>query len=112
MSDLLQDKKQELEDIRQEIMQGVATRARIQWLKEGEKPTRFFCTLEKHNFIEKTIKCIKLKDSECITDQKKILALVRKFYLDLFSQKQGSQDIQHNEFLKNLNQAGVKHFRR
>ena len=57
----------------------------------------------KRNFIEKTIKCIKLKDGECITDQKKILTRVRKFYLDLFSQKQGSQDIQHNEFLKNLN---------
>ena len=75
-------------------MEGVATRARIQWLKEGEKPSSFFCSFEK---------CIKLKDGECITDQKKILTRVRKFYLDLFSQKQGSQDIQHNEFLKNLN---------
>ena len=103
MSDLLEDKKKELEEIRQERMEGVATRTRIQWLKEGEKPSSFFCSLEKRNFIEKTIKCIKLKDGECITDQKKILTRVRKFYLDLFSQKQGSQDIQYNEFLKNLN---------
>ena len=71
MSDLLEDKKKELEEIRQERMEGVATRARIQWLKEGEKPSSFFCSLEKRNFIEKTIKCIKLKDGECITDQKK-----------------------------------------
>ena len=57
MSDLLEDKKQEVAEIRQERMQGVATRARIQWLKEGEKPSIFFCSLEKCNFIEKTIKC-------------------------------------------------------
>ena len=31
------------------------------------------------------------------------MALVRIFYLNLFSQKLGSQDIQHNELLKNLN---------
>ena len=36
-------------------MQGVATRARIQWLKEGEKPSRLFCSLEKRNFIEKLL---------------------------------------------------------
>ena len=42
ISDLLEDKKQELEEIRQERMQGAATGARIQWLKEGEKPSRCF----------------------------------------------------------------------
>ena len=68
-----------------------------------KSPLVFFCSLEKCYFIEKTIKCIKLKDGECITDQKKIVTRVRKFYLNLFSQKQGSQEIQHNEFLKNLN---------
>ena len=42
MSDLLEDEKEELEEIRQEKMEGVATRARIQWLKEAEKPSSFF----------------------------------------------------------------------
>ena len=41
MSDLLGDKKKELEEIWQEKMEGVATRARIQWLKECEKPSSF-----------------------------------------------------------------------
>ena len=104
MSDILEDKKRELEEIRQERMQGVATRARIQWLKEGEKPTRFFCSLEKRNFIEKTVKCLKLKDGECIHDQKRILAHIRKFYQNLFSKIETKEkDIQLNEFFKNLN---------
>ena len=45
LSDLLEDKKKELEDIRQECIQGIATRAGVQSLKEGEKPSRFFCSL-------------------------------------------------------------------
>ena len=25
-------------------------RSRVQWYNEGEKPTRFFCSIESHNF--------------------------------------------------------------
>ena len=76
LSDLLEDKKEELEDMRQECIQGIVTR--VKWLEEGEKPSSFFCSLEKQNFIEKTIKYLKLKDDKIITDQKKILGQVRK----------------------------------
>ena len=55
-NDLLEDKKQELEDLRKEKVKGQVTKARLQWLNEGEKATNFFCKLEQRRFVEKTIK--------------------------------------------------------
>ena len=52
-SELLIDKKAELETFRQQNIKGEMVRARGNWLKDGEKPTKFFCNLENRNFIEK-----------------------------------------------------------
>ena len=52
LSDILDDKKAELERLRSERMQSAMARARAQWLKDG------VCALERHNYITKTIKYI------------------------------------------------------
>ena len=57
-SDYLDEKKVELEKIRQKTIEASSVRSRVQWLIQGEKPTKYFCSLEKNNYIEKTIKCI------------------------------------------------------
>ena len=54
--EILTDKKEELETIRSYKIQGEVIRSRTQWLIEGERPTRYFCNLEKRQFVEKTIK--------------------------------------------------------
>ena len=59
-------------------------RARIQWINEGERPSKYFCKLENKNFVEKTIKKVELNDGTLVTDQKKILMSVRDFYEKLF----------------------------
>ena len=87
LSGILEDKKTELETIRNERMQGVALRARVEWLQNGEKPSKYFCSLEKQNYIEKTIKRIKLDCGKVVIDQKNILMEVKKFYSILFSKK-------------------------
>ena len=43
---LLADKQEEL-TIRKQKVKGFITRTRLQWLEEGEKPTSYFCNLEK-----------------------------------------------------------------
>ena len=53
-----------------------------------------FCSLEKQNFIEKNIKCLEFKDGKIITDQKKVLGQVRKFYLNIFSENNLTKGIQ------------------
>ena len=45
--ELLELKKQELLEFRQEEMQGHMIRSRTQWVTEGEKPSKYFCALEK-----------------------------------------------------------------
>ena len=93
VKDTLDNKKNDLEKIRQKSMQGFAIRSRAQWLSDGEKPTKYFFSLEKSNYTEKTIKCIELDSGEHITDQKEILNEVRKFYSILFSSQNETSNI-------------------
>ena len=67
-----------------------AVRARAQWLNEGEKPSKYFCSLEKNNYIEKTIKCIQLNNGQKITEQREILKNIQAFYSTLFLKKRTS----------------------
>ena len=83
-SDLLSDKRVELEDLRKDKIKGQLTRTRLQWLNEGEKPTSFFCNLERKQYLEKTIRKIKTPEGTLITDQQKVLNEIQKFYSNLF----------------------------
>ena len=87
LAEIIDIKKLELENIRQKSTIGSAIRARTQWRNEGEKPSKFFCSLKKYNYTEKTIKSIQLQDGQSITDQKKILEQIKNFYSSLFSEK-------------------------
>ena len=49
-SALLQDKKMSLKTLEMKKIKGYITRARMQWLNEGEKPTSYFCKLESKHF--------------------------------------------------------------
>ena len=85
--DLLEDKKQELENIRKVKMKGKSVRSRLQWLQEGEKPSKFFCNLENKNYIDKTIKKLQLNNGSIITEQEEVLHHVRNYYAKLFQSK-------------------------
>ena len=84
---MLQDKKQELQKLRDVRLRGELVRSRLQWLKEGERPSKFFCNLESQNFIDKTMKKIQLNNGSVVTDQKEVLHHVRKFYSNLFESR-------------------------
>ena len=43
--ELLNDKKTELEEIREIKLKGHMIRSRIEWLNEKKKPTKFICSL-------------------------------------------------------------------
>ena len=98
-STLLSDKKAELEDIRKIKLEGERVRARLQWLKEGEKPSKFLGSLENKNFVEKTIKYLELQNGESVTDQFEILNHIREYYVNLFDEKR-SMDVNLIELLK------------
>ena len=86
----LQNKKDELENIYSYQAQGAYVRAKAKYKIEGEKPSRLFCSLEKHNGVQKHIpKLIVERDNTNseITDQKAIEHEIFKYYKDLFSNK-------------------------
>ena len=85
-SETVYHKKEVLENLRTEKMKGHFVRSRTQWATEGEKPTKYFCSLENKNFIEKTVKCLKVKDTY-ITEQKQILHEMKAFYSQLYSNR-------------------------
>ena len=42
---LLEEKKAELQAIRNSRLEGVIVRSRVKWLQDGEKASRYFCNL-------------------------------------------------------------------
>ena len=90
--------KEELQDIYAERVNGILTRAKVRWLKEGEKNTKYFIGLEKRNYINKTI--IQLIDNEgkTLSNQNAILKEEKQFYEKLYSEN--SVNLDDEELLK------------
>ena len=98
----IENLKTQLTKTREEKHKGHMVRSRVQWLQSGEKPTQFFCSLERKNFIDKTIRKISLDNGEVLTDQSKILSQIKEFYSVLFRNKDSDlQDVDLSEVIKN-----------
>ena len=72
--------KENLVDIRQKKMEGVLLRSRAKWVGEGEKRTKYFCGLEKRNFVSKQMNNITAKDGSFLTQTNTILQETKHFY--------------------------------
>jgi hypothetical protein len=86
----------ELQQLRQEKIKGIMLRSKATWVEMGEKPTKYFCSLEKKNYVNKLITKLNINGKE-IRDPKLILAEEQKFYENLYSSKGNSLwEIQEN----------------
>ena len=74
----------ELYEIRNYKMKGHMIRSKAQCIDQGEKPTKYFCGLEKHNFVSKIISKIIKDDETVITEQSKILKETELYYKQEF----------------------------
>ncbi len=84
---LIEDVTNQLEEFRKEHMKGVLVRSRARWIEEGERPSRYFCGLEKRNFVNKNIIRLVGGNGGNIIEQKDILQEVKTFYMNLYSCK-------------------------
>ena len=82
--DILELRKQELVEFRKKELKGHMVRSRMQWLAEGEKPSRYFCTLEHNNYVDKTIKCLYKQGENYIREERKILNEIKTYYAQLY----------------------------
>ena len=90
--------------IRKNKMQGILIRSRTQITEDDEKPSHYFCNLEKHNYNSKIIPKLERKDGKVITDQFEILNDAKMFYEDLYSNKDNNlTDIDLDSLFINTN---------
>ena len=68
------------------------------WETLGERPTKYFLNLEKHNFVNKTIYRLKDKKGVILTEENKIWSEIKNYYEDLYS----SKNVKNNDYLNKL----------
>lgn len=52
-SQLLKNKKDELNKLRKKKIEGIILRSKARWASQGEKINKYFCSVEKRHFISK-----------------------------------------------------------
>ena len=80
----LKQKQLELELKREKLVEGIILRSRAKWLESGEKCSKYFCQLEKRNYIKKTISDLIIHDKH-VTNQSDINSEVACYYKTLYS---------------------------
>ena len=94
-------KREELENLLTIQAEGAFIRARAQNMVDGEKPTKFFCALEKHNAVLKHIPNLMLEadgQNRLVTTQKEIEEAAFDYYRDLFKE-QHTHDMSIDDYL-------------
>ena len=84
---VLTEKKEKLEFLHNEKLNEVLVCSRANWLKNGEKLSKYLCSLERKNYVEKTIKQLKIDNDSITTDQKEILKEIQTYYSNLFKSR-------------------------
>ena len=90
--------KRDLEEIYDNIAEGIRIRSRCQWYEEGEKSSKFFLNLEKFNGMQSQICKIIVNDQE-ITYPNIILNEIQIFYESFFKKGDSKCLSQVNDFL-------------
>ena len=97
----LEKLKLELTEFRQTKVKGAVIRSRATNLLEGEKPTKYFCSLETHNNLSKIIPRLETSEGHKLTDKKEILKEAESFYKNLYCNKDDPlSEIKLNVYLK------------
>lgn len=82
---IIQEKKNELLDIRKKKLEGSFIRSRAKWVYEGEKPSKYFCNLESRHFVSKHMNGLYSKTGTFLQNQEEILLETMYHYKTLYS---------------------------
>ena len=97
-------------------LEGIITRAKLQWVEQGEKSTSYFMGLEKSNQGKKSLRSIINDQNQALKTQKGIEQHTVNFYKSLFSTRNpGQDDVDHYLSSTNMNiipeHFSTRHFR-
>jgi exonuclease III len=92
--------KEQLNELEAERSKGTILRSKAKWIEEGEKPTKYFFSLEKQNYIKKHVRKLKLPDGSTTTDPEEILQIQKSFYETLYTAKQSNNETEIAYFMR------------
>ena len=84
----------ELKTLGTQQLEGTKIRSRAQWLEDGEKPTRYFCNLEKSRATKNSIHSLINERDEEVTTQADLETTHTNFYQNLYSKDQTDKTLQ------------------
>ncbi len=97
----LNEANHNLETINKIKTEGIMMRAKSQWKEEGERPTKYFLSLENRTFLNKAIAKIEKSDGRIITATPDLIIETQKFYQNLYT-KQSCSKMNLDELFKDL----------
>ena len=97
--------KNKLEILNLEKANAAKLRAKIQWIEDGEKCTKFFLALEKHRGVSNTVYQIKDKNGILKTRGSEIVSVFAEHFSQVFTNYVDNNKVvdDFNEFISNIN---------
>ena len=99
----LEAKKEALENLIKHEAEGAFVRSRIKYKLDGEKPSKMFCSLEKHNGTQRYVPQLFVKNIDgeevLVNEQGKVENEIRRFYKDLFKKQDYPNSKEIQDFL-------------
>ena len=97
--------KEELEKIYDYITESIILRSKATFYEEGEKPSKYFLSLEKSNRIKSSLRKLKWSEqsNEVKNDPKCIMTELKKFYSELCTPRSLKTDTKCMDYLHSLN---------
>ena len=80
--------KKDISDLQRIKTKGAILRSRAKWLTEGERPTKYFLSLEKNNYKRKTLFKLADQNGLIVEQPNQILDEIRTFYDNLYTSRQ------------------------
>ena len=89
----------QLNDLYQEKARGAQIRARVNWVENGERNTKYFLGIEKHRQLKNAITQLRTNQGEIENDQEAILKQIEAFYSKLY-ETNNPDKVKVNDYFK------------
>ena len=94
--------KSELDTLYDYMTAGLIIRSKSNWYEQGEKSSKYFLNLEKHNQVKSHIRKLISDSSNVINDPSEILSSIKDFYATLYKRRSTKNERECLEYLHSL----------
>ncbi len=87
ISNHIKENQAKLEDINKKKTEGIMLRSKAKWHEDGEKPSKYFLSLEKRKFLNKAITRLETSTKKEVTKKEDLLDEIKSYYSKLYTSK-------------------------